>query len=381
MCVSVGYEDPMNTSHPEHPGKDGTRCWFVSFLIVLWILICAQFNVHSENAPLDKTSSIPLSIELSETQLVFSWSNESALGYQLYQKKNLNQSEWTKVMDFEPGKESTQTYQIDLPSNQSAIFYFMEKIPDPLASLLTMQLSEEVTMEFVSIPSGSFSMGSPREEQHRENNESPLTQVSLSKRFLIGKHEVTQAQWNAVMDRNPSRFKANELPVERVSWFDALEFCEKLTDRERQAGRLPEGYAYTLPTEAQWEYACRSQSQTRFYYGDDPDYSDLGNYAWYWTNSSSKTHPTGSKEPNPFGLYDMHGNVWEWCLDIYSGSHPGGEVIDPRGPQSGAVRVIRGGGWEDFARDLRSACRLRMWPGNSFSYLGFRLALSQSDSG
>jgi len=280
-----------------------------------------------------------------------------------------------KVADLNPVMESVQTYDLSVDAGVSRAFYQIRKIPDPIAPLHTLDLGEGVTMEFVRIQSGTFIMGSPQSETHRESDEGPLTEVTISERFLLGKYEVTQAQWERVMGTNPSRFKGEELPVERVSWNLAVTFCERLTEREREAGRLPEGYAFTLPTEAQREYACRAGTQTRFYYGDDPEYDHLTQYAWYWTNSGSKTHPVGEKKPNAWGLYDMHGNVWEWCQDVYANAYPGGDVIDPLGPETGAVRLIRGGGWEDFPRDCRSACRLRAWPGNSFSYLGFRVAV------
>ena len=171
------------------------------------------------------------------------------------------------------------------------------------------------------------------------------------------------------MGNNPSSFKSSGkgAPVEQVSWDDAIEFCQKLTERERRAGRLPEGYKYTLPTEAQWEYACRAGTT-------GPYAGELGRMAWYGNNSGSKTHPAGQKAPNAWGLYDMHGNVREWCYDWY-GDYPDGSVRDPPGTSSGSHRVDRGGGWNSFARNCRSAGRLRGAPSLRNDSLGFRLAL------
>ncbi|MBM3854062.1 MAG: hypothetical protein FJ399_13065 [Verrucomicrobia bacterium] len=218
-----------------------------------------------------------------------------------------------------------------------------------------------VTM--IPIAAGTFTMGS----QNGHSDEKPVRQVTLTQRFWLGKTEVPQREWAAVMGGNPSNFKGDSLPVEQVSWTDAMEFCRKLTERERGAGRLPEGYAYTLPTEAQWEYACRA--------GTTGDYSGrLDEMGWYDKNSGSKTHPVGTKKANAWGLYDMHGNVWEWCADWY-GNYAGGSVRDPKGAASGSLRVFRGGGWCNGSVFCRSAIRRWNAPGIRFDYLGFRLAL------
>lgn len=353
------------------------------------LLLCAiscfglvSFSVVSVGQTVPEPESIDEAVPLfspihfqEDGRLQLAWVNEGALGYELFRREHLEQGSWMKVADLDPVMESVQTYDLSVDAGVSTAFFQIRKTLDPIAHLQTLELGDDITMEFVRIPSGTFIMGSPQRETHRESDEGPLTEVTISERFLLGKYEVTQAQWEMVMETNPSRFKGARLPVERVSWNLAVSFCERLTELERETGRLPEGYAFTLPTEAQREYACRAGTQTRFYYGDDPDYGHLPQYAWYWTNSGSKTHTVGEKEPNAWGLYDMHGNVWEWCQDVYANAYPGASVIDPLGPETGAVRVIRGGGWEDFARDCRSACRLRAWPGNSFSYLGFRVAV------
>jgi formylglycine-generating enzyme required for sulfatase activity len=230
----------------------------------------------------------------------------------------------------------------------------------------------ELNLEMAYIRPGTFTMGSPASEGGRSDDESPQTQVTLTKGYWLGKTEVTQAQWEALMGSNPSHFKGTDQPVETVSWNDAMEFCRKLTERERSAGRLPEGYEYTLPTEAQWEYACRAGTPGQ--YGGDGSLDDMG---WYRRNSGNTTHSVGKKQANAWGLYDMHGNVWEWCLDCY-GTYPGGAARDPTGPTSGVSRVLRGGCWDRDAVSCRAAGRDWFDSGISDEDLGFRLALAPS---
>ena len=230
----------------------------------------------------------------------------------------------------------------------------------------------ELNLEMAYIRPGTFTMGSPAPESGRSSDEDPQTQVTLTKGYWLGKTEVTQAQWEALMGSNPSNFKGADRPVETVSWNDAMGFCRKLTESERSAGRLPEGYEYVLPTEAQWEYACRAGTTGQ--YGGDGNLDDMG---WYNQNSGGTTHPVGQKQANSWELYDMHANVWEWCLDWY-GNYPGGSVRDPAGPTSGSGRVGRGGGWRDLAPFCRSAHRNWLVPDLRDYFLGFRLALAPS---
>ena len=239
-----------------------------------------------------------------------------------------------------------------------------------------------LALEWVKIEPGMFTMGSQENEVGPGTMEGPQTRVTISKAFSMSKYEVTQEQYEAIMRANPSQFKGDmNLPVDSVSWWDATNFCAKLTEQERQAGRLPDGYVYRLPTEAEWEYACRAGTTTRFSYGDDPEYVELGEYAWYGDNSGGKTHPVGQKKPNPWGLYDMHGNLWEWCLDWYTSSLPGGSVTDLKGPSSGSGRVVRGGGWRDYAGRCRSAFRYRGGPVFSDFIIGFRPVLAPGQPG
>lgn len=217
-------------------------------------------------------------------------------------------------------------------------------------------------MEFALMRAGTFRMGST----NGDSDEKPVHEVTISQPFYLSKYEVTQGQWEKVTGTNPSRFTGDSTrPVERVSWEDVQQFIEKLNARERETG-----VTYRLPTEAEWEYAARAGTTMAYSFGDDA--SQLGAYAWYNENSSQTTHPVGQKQPNPWGLYDMHGNVWEWVHDWYD-TYSAEAVTDPQGPDTGSARVVRGGGWFNDAGGCRSAYRLNAGPGFRYVYLGFRL--------
>jgi formylglycine-generating enzyme required for sulfatase activity len=232
------------------------------------------------------------------------------------------------------------------------------------------QIIPDLKLELIWVNPGSFTMGSPSDEEFRNKAEGPQTQVTLTKGFWLGKTEVTQAQYEAITGENPSTFKniGKDAPVERVSWIDATAFCEKLTQRERAANRLPDGYAYTLPTEAQWEYACRAATTTA--YVGDPETT-----AWFEKNSNASTHPVAQKRANPWGFHDITGNVIEWCYDWY-GNYPGGSLTDPAGPERGYYRIARGGSWRTAERTLRPASRSGGSEGRLDYTIGFRLALA-----
>ncbi len=227
----------------------------------------------------------------------------------------------------------------------------------------------DIGMELLWIPAGTFRMGSSDGVGH--GDERPQTEVTISRPFWMGRFEVRQRDWKAVMGDDPSHFKGEDLPVESVDWNQSVEFGRKLT--ERMKGRIPEGYEFRLPTEAEWEYACRAGTTTLWSFGDAE--SELEKYGWFSGNSERKTHPVGEKLPNPWGLYEMHGGVLEWCLD-WSGAYPGGRVTDPKGAANGSFRVIRGGSFSDSAGGCRSACRNGDEPGFRWSLLGFRLVLA-----
>ena len=224
-------------------------------------------------------------------------------------------------------------------------------------------------MKFVRIGPGEFLMGSPGNEPESDAGETPH-RVKITKGFFLQATEVTQKQWRLVMGNDPSNFKGDDLPVEQVSWDDAAEFCQKVSAKEA-GGPEPRrgGKTYRLPTEAEWEYACRAGSKGS--YAGTGKLDDMG---WHEGNSGGKTHDVGQKRPNAWGLYDMHGNVWEWCADWY-GEYGGGAETDPTGPGSGTARVHRGGCWFYYPRYCRSAYRYRYAPGIRYNINGFRPAV------
>jgi formylglycine-generating enzyme required for sulfatase activity len=233
----------------------------------------------------------------------------------------------------------------------------------------------------VSIPAGSFDMGSNAPinvtPYFNQASSQPVHNVTISEAFWMGEHEVTQAEYQALMGSNPSAFSAAPLPVENVSWDDARAYCTALTAQEMAAGNLPAGYEYRLPTEAEWEYACRAGTTTEFNVGADLFCADAR--IWYSQHSNSlcgtsSTIAVGSYSANAFGLYDMHGNVWEWCLDSFASYAPGG-VTDPF-VTGGGSRVLRGGSWRSYSYDCRSARRKYTSPFSSINHFGFRAVLA-----
>ena len=229
----------------------------------------------------------------------------------------------------------------------------------------------------VWIPPGQFVMGSPNDEVGRDQDEGPETKVTITRGFWMGKCELTQAEYKAVLGANPSIFTGDtNRPVEKVSWQEAMDYCTRLTEQAQAAGQLPTGYLYRLPTEAEWEYACRAGTSTRFCYGDDTHYTQLGEYAWFVDNSDAGTHPVGTKRPNAWGLHDMHGNVWEWCLSRWEGALPGGSITNVVVRAEGGLRVARGGSWLYDGRACRSANRDEYSPLNRCSDVGFRVVLA-----
>jgi formylglycine-generating enzyme required for sulfatase activity len=221
-------------------------------------------------------------------------------------------------------------------------------------------------MAFRFIPPGTFTMGSPEGEEGRRDNE-VQHRVTLTQGFYLGKYQVTQAQWEKTMGANPSNFKGPDLPVETVSWDDCQAFLKKF------------GTGARLPTEAEWEYACRAGTTTALNNGKkltstEGQCPNLDEVAWYDKNSGGKTHPVGQKQPNAWGLYDMHGNVWEWCADWY-GAYPTGAATDPQGSQTGSFRVLRGGSWYYFAYNCRVAYRYFNRPALRNLHYGFRAVL------
>ncbi len=231
-----------------------------------------------------------------------------------------------------------------------------------------------IKLEMVLIPAGEFLMGHPGE--YAVDSEKPRHRVRITKPFHLGKYLVTQEQWEAVTGDNPSRFKAPKNPVERVSWDDCQQFLQKLNERFRpHPSPFPQGEGeFRLPTEAQWEYACRAGSTTSYYFGNDQ--SALRDYAWYEWNSDRKTHAVGEKKPNAWGLYDIQGNVWEWCQDWYDdGYYAKSPTDDPTGPETGSDHVDRGNSWGSPAGLCDLATRQHEEPGFRGDRLGLRVAL------
>jgi sulfatase modifying factor 1 len=225
-------------------------------------------------------------------------------------------------------------------------------------------------MKFCYCPAGKFKMGSPDEGQ---------VDVTLTQGYWLGTYEVTQGQWKAVMKTTPWNGEPevkedSDYPAVYVSWKDGMSFCQRLTEKERSAGRLKRDWEYTLPTEAQWEYACRAGTRTQYSFGDDAD--ELGRYAWFSDNAydlgEKYAHEVGKKLPNAWKLHDMHGNVWEWCRDWYTEKLPGGD--NPVVTTKATLRVIRGGGWYFDATFCRSAYRFGSVPGSRIRRIGFRVA-------
>ncbi|MBJ7900338.1 MAG: SUMF1/EgtB/PvdO family nonheme iron enzyme [Cyanobacteria bacterium RI_101] len=252
-----------------------------------------------------------------------------------------------KIYERQPASDIAPIKKPTVPTEEQKTNLFIEILPGC------------ITLELVKIPAGNFLMGS-----NEHNNEKPPHQVIIQE-FYLGKYPVTQEQWQAVMGNNPSKFSDNpQNPVEQVSWNDCQEFCQKLSQMTDKT--------YRLPSEAEWEYACRAGTQTRYYFGDNEN--QLGDYAWYKRNSASKTHPVGQKKPNFWGLYDMHGNVWEWCEDDWNNDYQGA-------PTDGSVwignysqnRVIRGGSWDPFPSYCRSASRYSDVLDSRYFNIGFRV--------
>ena len=231
---------------------------------------------------------------------------------------------------------------------------------------LTIPVKNGISIEMVKVEAGSFNMGATSEMQAPYEVEKPVHRVTLTNNYYIGKYEVTQALWQAVMGSNPSHFKGDDLPVEQVSWNDCQDFISKLNAMT--------GKRFRLPTESEWEYAARGGNKSRGYqYSGSYNIDDV---AWYSDNSGSKTHAVGTKEPNELGIYDMTGNVWEWCQDWYD-SYSSFPQTNPIGAVSGSYRVCRGGSWYDSAGYCRSSYRYYYAPDCRGYYLGFRLVLSE----
>jgi len=276
---------------------------------------------------------------------------------------------------------------LQLPSSPYLPYLWADRSTPATGKRFYRAVQFEASTNMVFIPPGTFRMGSPSNEVDRSFWEGPQPDVTITRGFWMGKYEVTQGEYLALMGKNPSYFNTNygfgldlTRPVESVGRNDATNYCALLTQKELAAGAIPQGTEYRLPTSAEWEYACRAWTSTRFSYGDDPSYQDLANYAWYSVNAQNKTHPVGQKLPNQWGLYDMAGNVLEYCADDFNqGGLPGGILIDPVWPDS-QFPIVRGGAFNTPGSPCRSAY---FTSSDSLSYghfmIGFRIVLAVSE--
>ena len=252
--------------------------------------------------------------------------------------------------------------------------YRSRRLKQELTRRLPETYADSVGIQMKLIMPGTFTMGSPPTESGHHSDEGPPRAVTITRPFYMSVHEVTQAQWRSVMDTEPWRGETSsrespDLAASWVSWDDAMVFCRKLSAMT--------GTAVRLPTEAEWEYACRAGTTTAYSFGDDA--SKLGDYAWYSENAFDKDekypHPVGRKQPNAWGLYDMHGNVWEWCADWYADSYANADARDPKGSASGSARVLRGGSWFTSPQYCRAAYRRWITPDYRYDGIGFRVVV------
>lgn len=234
---------------------------------------------------------------------------------------------------------------------------------------MTVDLGGGVTMKLVRIEPGEFLMGSPEDEPNRVANEGPQHPVKITRPYYMGVYEVTQAEYLAVMGENPSHNKQSlQHPVENCTWYEANEFCRRLTRKSE--------WRFRLPTEAEWEYAARAGTTTAYSFGDDADRSQLAEYAWFLGNSGEQTQPVGQLKPNPWGLYDIHGNAYEWCSDWYDDKYAdAGAVVDPKGNETGRLRALRSGSSYHARPASRSAYRGGYAPDRPDPEFGFRVVV------
>ena len=355
------------------------------------ILLPKQATLHDINAlkmdafHAEVTKDFSLAVQLWTRILVVSPADPQALD-SLQRIWQLPQGNSALLPSPQPTASANAKGQEDEPSKADTDFlnYLrdrkrLQKIEPKLERVesFTENLGKDVNLEMVAIPAGSFMMGSPENEQGSRDNERPQHRVSVPA-FLMGKYPVTQAQWRAVVgfpqvkqalkpDPSHFNFKGDNKPVEKVSWLEAVEFCARLSNHTKRK--------YRLPSEAEWEYACRAGSTTAYFFGNDA--SKLGDYAWYG-KGFGETHPVGQKPSNAFGLYDMHGNVWEWCNDDWHGNYDGAPTdgsawMDNNDNHSQASKLLRGGSRIYDAKFYRSASRNNLHAGNNYNPFGFRV--------
>jgi formylglycine-generating enzyme required for sulfatase activity len=250
------------------------------------------------------------------------------------------------------------------PKLPNFILNFIGKVKDLRQSIQSEVITNSIGMKLRLIPAGNFVRALPKELTKDKKDKGPEHKVNISKAFYIGIYEVTQGEFEAIMgaSANKSQWKGDNLPVEQLNWFEASEFCRRLSEKE--------GRNYRLPTEAEWEYACRAGSTTEFFWGD----KWLEGYAWSFTNSDGRTHEVGNLKPNAWGLYDMSGNVWEWTSEWYS-PYIASEQTDPQGPLHGSTKVLRGGSWLRTTSSSRCAHRGENTPDCWDNHVGLRVVM------
>jgi len=304
-----------------------------------------------------------LAASISGPTFVMQWCGMDGDQFQAQVKTNLADPTWTPLARQVVTNAAGFSVAEPLFESQPARWYRVQKLP-------RLQVPESMAY----LPPGTFLMGTPTDDPNRTPYELSQFQATLTRGFWVNRFEVTQSEYQNLTCTNPATFTADlECPVENVSWRNAMDYCALLTQRERQALRLPEGYVYRLPTEAEWEYAARAGTTTWFSFGNDP--ASLPNHAWYSANSQSSTHPVGQLQPNPWGLQDVHGNVFEWCWD-WIGSTPIQPVTDFRGSTNAVYHAIRGGAASFPWIDCRSSWRVGYSAGSGAFNVGFRVVLA-----
>jgi formylglycine-generating enzyme required for sulfatase activity len=315
-----------------------------------------------EEIPADKTNFNPY------TQILV----DDYKNAQLEKQRVIASEELKKYEDIKKEKEA-QKERVRIENDRKAELE-KKKQEEEKRKEIPKTFTNSIGMEFVLIPAGEYMMGASPDDMDASDNEKPAHKVKITKPFYMGKYPVTQKQWIDIMGNNPSIFVEKKIitsnkplenhPVESISWNDVQEFLKKLNKKE--------GKNYRLPTEAEWEYAARAGSTTKYYSGNEIDDA----YLWYTKNSDGKTHPVGQKKPNAFGLYDMLGNVWEWTNDWYDKEYYSKSPSnDPTGPESGSDRVLRGGSWDSLARSCRSSYHIIITPVSRNNSGGFRVVL------
>ena len=344
-------------------------------LVFAWSLVLCHGSFYpSALADNGSEGGVSLQGAAMTTEGFFSFSFEAQLGQTYPIAVSTDLLHWSLLTNISQGRGPLLFTDRDGSKLQRRI-YHIGVPPAPAPTPIT---------NMVFIAPGAFTMGSPQSEIGRDTNEGPQTVVTLTRGFWMGKYEVTELDFVGVMGSNASFFSYDwRLPVDTTTWLQANNYCKNLTQKETTAGRLPPGYIYRLPTEAEWEYACRAGTTTPFGVGDGTSLSSTqanfdGTFPYGGAASGKYVGQTslgGSYAPNAWGLYDMHGNVWEWCQDWF-GPYPGGEVTDPKGPATGSTHVLRGGGYTSVGQGCRSAKRDSRTPTYANIFQGFRVVLA-----